>query len=369
MSGPKDFEFVFAAARLAEMLARRAALQRARLAEAQARREEIRERMQELSKTTAARRASHAEKVRQSAEERFRAIAQQSASRLGAAVPETEATASRKSEDTIAKQLDGVVSAARDGLARLDNSLDSEGDSQRAAFERELESLAMGRRDAQLIDRAETLRDRILQTAARIEERVRQWQDAMVSLRAWDEQLSNDDAVHQFTSATVAKWKDGLTALSTRTPGIEVIDELVTRAEWLCHQAEEIHASAGEQKAKFDERNELLSDILKSWQEIGFFVSDPEYENPNDPGGPVIIKATRGSEQVLASVDLSDTVRTIWNGMADETCKESFFQYVDQMSNKGVEIKPTRPDLQSRPVLKQAGARELPRTKLRGKGS
>ena len=368
MSGPKDFVFVFAAARLAAMLAHRAALQQARKAEAQARRQIVRERMQNLSADVAVRRASTAEKARRAAEERFRLLAAQSARRLAGAEQTATAAASSESPDAMADRFDRFVAVARDGLARLDNVLDLDGDSKRRAFELELESLATASRDSKLLERAEELQHRISHTAQHVEQQCPKWQEAMVALHAWEEQLANDAAVRQFASPAAVKWKDESAALMAKTLGIDGIDAMVTRAQALCDDAEKLHTTAGEHKAKFDERNELLGDILSSLQEIGFFVSDPQYEDPNDPAGAVIIKATRGSEEVTASVDLSDMVRTVWNGVADEKCKDSFFQYIDQMSNKGIEITATRPDLQSRPILKQAGARELPRTKLRGEG-
>ena len=104
-------------------------------------------------------------------------------------------------------------------------------------------------------------------------------------------------------------------------------------------------------------------------KEIGFFVHDPQYENPADPTGPVIIKAVRGDEEVTTSVDLSETIKSVWNGLADERCKDSFFDYVEQMKAKGVEVKPHREDLRDRPILKQKGANELPRSATREKGT
>jgi hypothetical protein len=113
----------------------------------------------------------------------------------------------------------------------------------------------------------------------------------------------------------------------------------------------------------------LLGDVIASLQEIGFFVSDPYYENPDDPSGPVVIKAARGSETVTASVDLSEMVRSVWGGVEDERCKDAFFEYVDRMKDKDVEVTPTRADLRERPILKQQGAKDLPRSAGRQAGA
>jgi hypothetical protein len=135
---------------------------------------------------------------------------------------------------------------------------------------------------------------------------------------------------------------------------------VLQRCEELLARAEQMNKEAGETQEAYATRNELLSDVVESLQEIGFFVGDPQFEDPNNPAGPVSLKATRGSEEISASIDLTDTVRSTWDGEAGEHCKQAFFQYVDQMKSRGIEVKPTRADLQDRPELKQKGARSLP---------
>lgn len=364
MSGPKDFVFVFAAGRLIEMMARRASLQQSRRAEAQARRQAVRERMQDQSQGAAVHRARVADKARQAAENRFRALAEQNSVRLSGA----RETKSADFDNDISNRLDGIVLNAREGLARMDRAMECAGDSERQSLEKDLESLAGGSHDSRLLKQAEEVQERILRTAEHVEVLARRWQEAATSLRAWQEQLPDDTAVCQFQSSPLAQWCSDVAAILDQAPKIQDLDGLVARAEALDTQADAIHSEASEQKSRFDERNELLADILKSLQEIGFFVSDPIYENPNDPAGPVLIKATRGTEEVNASVDLSDVVRTVWNGIPDEKCKDSFFQYVDQLGKKDLVIKPVRADLQERPILKQSGARELPRSTSREEG-
>ncbi len=104
---------------------------------------------------------------------------------------------------------------------------------------------------------------------------------------------------------------------------------------------------------KFNTRNELVSDIIDSLKEVGFVVDDPQFADPANPSGVVLLVANRGSERMEASIDLSDEIHSTWNNLSEEHCKTAFFDYVDAMSSKGVKVKPHREDLQNRPIKRQ----------------
>jgi hypothetical protein len=187
-------------------------------------------------------------------------------------------------------------------------------------------------------------------------------------MAGWREALHQDAAVTTFRAADASTWRTRSEALEREVAnGAADPKTSLAQAKALLAEAEALHHDAGETQGKFDTRNELLQDVMASLKEIGFFVDDPRYANPQDPAGPVIVRAVRGDEEMTASIDLSETVKSVWDGIADERCKESFFQYVDQMKARGVEVKPERDDLQNRPTLKQKSANELPRSQSSGR--
>ena len=163
----------------------------------------------------------------------------------------------------------------------------------------------------------------------------------------WTTALSADTAVTAFAAAEREAW--------TNRVGEANADLAALAAE-----GQAIHDRAGETQARFDTPNELLRDVIASLQEIGYFVSDPQLADPNDPAGPVVLKATCGSETVTTTVDLSDAIKSVWDGQELEHCKGTFFDYMDAMKARGVSVEPERADLRERPILKQKGMNELP---------
>lgn len=229
---------------------------------------------------------------------------------------------------------------------------------QRSANARSLAAAKQAADDAAADDKA--------QEVAAVSEQAIRLEESVHDVIGWQEALRDDAAVGSFRAADAAAWLQRSEALLRETTGGAGMPTCLARAEALNAEAEALHREAGEIKGKFDTRNELLNDIIASLKEIGFFVYDPHYEKPQDPSGPVIIKAVRGDEEMTASVDLSETVKSVWNGIADDRCKESFFDYVDQMKSRGVDVKAQRDDLRERPILKRKGANELPRSTSTG---
>ncbi len=108
-----------------------------------------------------------------------------------------------------------------------------------------------------------------------------------------------------------------------------------------------------------------MVDIIASLKEIGFVVTDPQFADPQDPGGDVLLVATKGSERMEARIDLSDEIRSTWDNVTEEHCKTSFFDYVDAMASKGITVSPEREDLRLRPISRQQGAKDLPKSEQR----
>jgi hypothetical protein len=176
-------------------------------------------------------------------------------------------------------------------------------------------------------------------------------------LKGWIQALADDTAVRTFANSQQEEWHGRAESLVNSAPA-----EFETLADRLASEAQLLHAHAGEMQLQFDARNRLLTDVIQSMKEIGYFVSDPYFADPSNPGSSVILKAVCGSQVVTTSVDLSSMVKSVWDGQEHEGCKDVFFNYVDAMKSRGVEVEPERSDLRERPVLKQKGANELPRS-------
>lgn len=181
-------------------------------------------------------------------------------------------------------------------------------------------------------------------------------------LQGWSEALAEDASVATFAVNERTNWQQRVEALGKALP-----PDFAQQADALAAEAKTLHLQAGEIQLQFDARNQLLTDIIQSMKEIGYFVSDPYFVDPDDPTSSVVLKATCGSQVITTAVDLRSMVKSIWDGQEHEGCKEAFFDYVDAMKLRGVEVDPEREDLRERPVLKQKGANELPRSTDTGK--
>jgi len=184
----------------------------------------------------------------------------------------------------------------------------------------------------------------------------------LAQIQGWTDTMETDQTVKDFRPAQLSDWRNAANSILADSNAGHPMTEIEDRCNTVLTQAKHIFDEAGELKGKFDTRNELLTDIIASFKEIGFHVGDPFFEHPDDPTGPVILKATCGSETVTASIDLGTTVRSVWDGVETEQCKDAFFDYVDRMKQRGIDVDPERADLRERPKLLQKGANELPRS-------
>ena len=190
-------------------------------------------------------------------------------------------------------------------------------------------------------------------------------ESAVAQVAGWRAALSADDAVRDFAGVDAAAWQARAeAAVADFAAGRGVL----AQCHALAAEAEAIHDRAGTVQGQFATRNELLADVMASLKEIGFHVDDPFFERPDDPTGPVVLKATLGTEQVVAHVDLGDHVRTVWDGVEADHCRGTFFDYMDRMKSRGVDVTPDRADLRERPALLSKSANELPRSAAQGAG-
>lgn len=231
----------------------------------------------------------------------------------------------------------------------------------------------------------EALRDRLAQSVSAQDARAEQPEESppnetpekskvaelngtLTELEAWRETLGADEAVQTFRDNEARAWAKKVDALLEARAAEGAVEELQARAVGLREDAVKLHSEAGMCRERFEARNELLADIIGSLKEIGFFVSDPYYQDPGNPVGPVVVKAARGGEEMTASVDLSETVKSVWKGWEDVHCKSAFWDYIERMKQRGVEITADRPDLRQRPILRQKGALDLPQDRAERAG-
>lgn len=392
MSGPKDFTIIFAAARRAEIQARRRAERAARKAAAEARLAEQRrlteKRMAEMAALRAAAQAE-ARKRSLAAQADLAAHRESTARRTAARLAKVQEDARRRQARS-ARQPDespirdeerslesavtdqgganelpksNAVAEAYSSLNELSALPDAQAQSVAASLSQSLDALAEGgQADSDLTEQVKRIGDAARDEHRAALERAHKLPELIRQVVCWQDELQRDDAVVHFCGDRANRWLVDAQSLLAEHEGGRANDAALQTCQELLAHAEAMTKEAGDIQGAYATRNELLSDVIESLQEIGFFVSDPQFENPSDPAGPVSIKATRGGEEISASIDLSDTVRSTWDGVSGEHCKDAFFEYVDQMKARGIEVKPTRADLQDRPELKQKGARSLPRS-------
>ncbi len=177
--------------------------------------------------------------------------------------------------------------------------------------------------------------------------------ETLVSLRS---ALEQDSDVTSFRRTHLQDWTRETDRLlnSIQSAPVESLEPVQRQIA----QAEALQEEAGLVADRFAERNQLLSDIVSSLKEVGFFVQDPEYANADKPDGTVIVRANRGDQIMTAEVDLEDSVRSDWQGIEGQYCTSAFFDYVNAMGNKGVVVEPVNESLN--PKLLQKGAKQLP---------
>ncbi|EMI24607.1 hypothetical protein [Rhodopirellula europaea] len=183
-------------------------------------------------------------------------------------------------------------------------------------------------------------------------------EEQMQTILQWQETLAGGEEVQNFLAMELDRWQSSSNELVEQLSQAPASEDNLRRLQELAAQAEQMEQSAGEISDRFYVRNEVMSDIIGSLKEIGFFVQDPSYADPDRPDGAVIIRASRGDQTMMTEVDLDKTVRSDWQGIHGEYCTDGFFEYVKAMSDRGVEITPNDPAL--KPRLLQEGAKDLP---------
>lgn len=116
-----------------------------------------------------------------------------------------------------------------------------------------------------------------------------------------------------------------------------------------------------------ERRRKVMQVIVESFNAIGFFTHLADEGTVENPAEKVVIVARKGVEEVKVSLPLGEQpVESRWNGQTDEKCVDSFVTYIQQMGKRGITCRPTRSDLDDRPRLRQAGRKDLPRSKSEG---
>ena len=174
----------------------------------------------------------------------------------------------------------------------------------------------------------------------------------------WQVNFDENANVQSFTAKELNEWRlatdKTVAVISSSAPSIETL----FRLQQAISHAEQLEQKAGELSDKFFSRNTILTDIIDSLKEIGFFVQDPEFADASDPAGSVIIRANRGNQSLRTVVSLEKKVESDWQGVHGEYCTGGFFEFVQAMNQRGVLVSPE--DFNMKPQLLQKGAKELP---------
>jgi len=180
--------------------------------------------------------------------------------------------------------------------------------------------------------------------------------------------LINEKVVSSFHATASRQWHDRHELLAKTNGEPEMTPEIVLEGiTSLVKDAQTIFEEAIGREQNSEARLDLLKATITSLKSLGFFVNDPQYEDPQNPLASVVLTATRGAEKVYVSVPLVGEVHSRWDGIPDEPCIDSFLEYLDQLKEHGFECEPTRQDLQNRPRLLKKGEKALPRNGTEGK--
>lgn len=362
MSGPKDYEIVYDAARAALIAARLRALRQQRAAEIEQRTKAVAAQTRRRAQRILSQRAA----ANRLAEERRRQEASSTASKREGKSKERLAQARKETSPAMSKLLD----EAREALAQVvelagapeTNSVFQGLNAQLAVLEDRQTEEADGESAVQ------QLMQRIHQAREEIQNQVSTLSGQLEQVAGWQESLAQDEEVRRYQRDAHAAWLEQAGKVLAEESQPQSLEEALKSSQDVIHCAQQIHDRATELAAQFQARNELLANIMDSLKGVGFFVADPEYSDKSDPTGPVIVRASKGGEEMTTWVDLTQSIRSHWDQAEGEHCKESFFEYVDQMKKHGIDVQAKRADLQERPILRRQGARDLPaqRTDQRG---
>lgn len=370
MSGPIDFVVVVGAVRLAAMAASRLAEEAERMARTQARLAEKR--------IAAAKRTARLARETKRAEKEFRQARAQAAETQRRQNLADLAERSAQTDAHLAKLRSDAATVVRRGTSESDEGVLQPPKTPAQVTHPARQDAELSKEDNDRVGSAQieptsvpNRDDRDNKNVAASDKGSTGALDASVchesfnvlaeQLIAWQDVLADEEAVKHFRKQAASEWSEKVTTVIADYEQGKPVEGLLHEAQSLLAMAQQIHDEAGQDQAKFANRNELLLDIMSSLQENGYFVKDPVLSNPADPAGPVLVTAIRGDEEMQATVDFSDTIHSVWNGSEVDHCKYAFFDYVDSMKARGIDVSTTRDDLQERPKLKQKGAKELPR--------
>ncbi len=212
---------------------------------------------------------------------------------------------------------------------------------------------------ADLLQQQQTQREHEARARAAAEiEMQQQIESQLQTVLQWQASFSENDDVQNFTARELLDWRtttEETIAMITNAPSSV---ETLNRLQEVISHAEHLEQKAGEVSDKFFARNAVMTDIIDALKEIGFFVQEPEFANPNDPSGAVIIRANRGNQSLSTSISLDQKVESDWQGVHGEYCTGGFFEFVQAMDDKGLIVTPNDPNL--KPRLLQKGAKNLP---------
>lgn len=193
-----------------------------------------------------------------------------------------------------------------------------------------------------------------------------QIENQLQTVLQWKASFSENHDVQNFAAGELRDWTTTTEqTIATITSTASTIETL-TRLQEVTGQAEQIELKAGALSDKFFARNAVMTDVIDSLKEIGFFVQDPEFADTNDPAGAVIIRANRGNQSLSTSISLDQKVESDWQGVHGEYCTGGFFEFVHAMDQRGVIITPDDPNL--KPMLLQKGAKDLPDSRQQSAG-
>lgn len=204
------------------------------------------------------------------------------------------------------------------------------------------------------------------EAAARAEAEARiaaEFADVCVALEARRDALAEDAALRAACGDRFTGWADRCARVVEAAAGSDALRE----ARAALAEGEELVRHALEVATQVERRREVVRAIVESFHATGFFTDLAAGEDPADPARPVTIVARKGGEEVTVSLPLGDApVQTMWEGQLGERCVDEFLDYVEEMGRRGVTCRPTRADIADRPRLRQAGQKDLPRSRSEG---
>ena len=208
----------------------------------------------------------------------------------------------------------------------------------------------------------------VREAAARLQQTLREHLDSVREFREAEAEcvdrikaLGNEKAIRTFSAHQLAEIKERHKAILNSPELFKAGPaDAIAKLQRLIEDTLSLRTESLTRESTFEVRNKLLSTTIEALKSLGFFVSDPEFANAADPLGNVILTANRGAERVVLSVPLQGDVQSDWQGVAEGPCKDGFFEFMDKLEDGGFPCKPTRPDLQQRPILIRKGAKSLP---------